>query len=83
MRSLRRNRGQRAKRFRTHAVQVKCPVFCSHSFDDTNCQYAESVQFQALLKSAGKDVTLSEPPAFGDHYLPMIDEGIPRGRLCG
>ena len=63
---------------RTHVAQVKCPVFLFHAFDDTNCPYAESVQFQTLLQSSGKDVTLSEPPAFGNHYQPMIDEGIPR-----
>lgn len=63
---------------RTHAPQVQCPVFLFHAIDDTNCPYAESVQFQALLKASSKDVTLSEPPAFGDHYQPMIDEGIPR-----
>ncbi len=63
---------------RTHAAQIQCPVFLFHAFDDSNCPYAESVQFQALLKSSAKNVTLSEPPAFGDHYQPMIDEGIPR-----
>lgn len=63
---------------RTHAAEVKCPIFLFHSFDDTNTPYADTVQFQALLKSTGKDVTLSEPPAYGDHYQPMIDEGIPR-----
>lgn len=63
---------------RTHASQIQCPVFLFHAFDDSNCPYAESVQFQTLLKASSKDVTLSEPPAFGDHYQPMIDEGIPR-----
>ena len=62
----------------TQAAQIQCPVFLFHSFDDTNCPYAETEQFHSQLTSAGKDATLSQPPAFGDHYQPMIDQGIPR-----
>jgi dienelactone hydrolase len=62
----------------THVAKVQCPIFVFHSFDDTNCPYSESQKFVAQLQAAGKDVILSEPPAYGDHYQPMIDEGIPR-----
>lgn len=62
----------------THAARVNCPVFVFHSFDDSNCPYSDSEKFVAQLKAAGKDVILSEPPAYGDHYQPMIDQGIPR-----
>jgi len=63
---------------KTQAAKIKCPVFLFHAIDDSNCPYAESQQFLELPKSSGKDATLSEPAAFGDHYQPMIDEGVPR-----
>ncbi|RLS55767.1 MAG: hypothetical protein DWH91_08465 [Planctomycetota bacterium] len=62
----------------THFHQVKCPVFLFHAIDDSNTPYADTVKYHERLKSAGKDTTLSEPPAQGDHYQPMIDQGIPR-----
>ena len=63
---------------RTHSPSINCPVFVFHASDDSNVPYAESQQFVTNLKSAGKDAQMSEPAAFGDHYQPMIDEGIPR-----
>ncbi|MEZ5944049.1 MAG: prolyl oligopeptidase family serine peptidase [Planctomycetaceae bacterium] len=64
---------------RTHINHVQCPIFLFHSSDDTNTPYAGSVEFTDMVKSAGKDIELSQPPAFGDHYTGMIEEGIPRG----
>lgn len=63
---------------KTHVAKVNCPIFLFHSFDDTNTPYAESEQYLMWLKEAGKDGLLSEPPAYGGHYKPMVEEGIPR-----
>ncbi len=62
----------------THTDKVKCPVFLFHAIDDSNTPYADTMKYHERLKAAGKDSTMSEPPAHGDHYQPMIDEGIPR-----
>ncbi len=63
---------------RTHEQNLKCPTMVFHAADDSNVPVQDSRDFVDRMKTAGKDVTLVEVPS-GDHYQPMIDDGIPRG----
>lgn len=62
----------------THAARMKCPLFVFHAKDDSISPFADSENYVSLTRQAGCDVTLSAVN-FGDHYQPMIDEGIPGG----
>jgi len=61
-----------------HASEIKCPVMVFHALDDSNVAYSEAQNYVATLKSAGVE-THFVTAASGDHYQPMIDEGIPAG----
>lgn len=61
-----------------HASEIKCPVMVFHALDDSNVAYSEALNYVATLKSAGVE-THFVTAASGDHYQPMIDEGIPAG----
>jgi dipeptidyl aminopeptidase/acylaminoacyl peptidase len=61
-----------------HASEIKCPIMFFHALDDSNVAYSEAQNYVATLKSAGVE-THFVTAASGDHYQPMIDEGIPAG----
>jgi acetyl esterase/lipase len=61
-----------------HASEIKCPVMVFHALDDSNVAYSEALNYVATLKSAAVE-THFVTAASGDHYQPMIDEGIPAG----
>ncbi len=60
----------------TYVDRLKCPVFLFHALDDSNIPYAETLSFSARLQPHNTQVTLNSA-ARGDHYQPMISEGIP------
>lgn len=62
---------------KTHAAKITCPVFLFHALDDSNVPASESQAFVQLLESHGKQATLATVPT-GDHYEPMLTEGIPQ-----
>ena len=62
---------------KTNPGKVGCPVLLFHAHDDSVVPVSESESFAAALKGLGKDVTLAIVPA-GDHYEPMIRQGIPK-----
>jgi predicted Zn finger-like uncharacterized protein len=62
---------------KTNAGKVACPVLLFHARDDSVVPVSESESLAAALKGLGKDVTLAIVPA-GDHYEPMIRQGIPK-----
>jgi dienelactone hydrolase len=62
---------------KTNAGKVGCPVLLFHARDDSVVPVSESESFAAALKGLGKDVTLAIVPT-GDHYEPMIRQGIPK-----
>ncbi len=62
---------------KTNSGKVGCPVLLFHARDDSVVPVSESESFAAALKGLGKDVTLAIVPA-GDHYEPMIRQGIPK-----
>ncbi|WZO98440.1 prolyl oligopeptidase family serine peptidase [Isosphaeraceae bacterium EP7] len=57
--------------------KLTCPLFLFHALDDTNVPAAETEAFAERRKAAGEPVTLVTVPT-GDHYTPMIEEGIPK-----
>lgn len=61
----------------THAASLKRPVFLFHAKDDSNVPFADTQRFADLLRANGTDVTL-ETVETGDHYDPMLTDGIPR-----
>ncbi|MGC1274647.1 MAG: prolyl oligopeptidase family serine peptidase [Planctomycetaceae bacterium] len=61
----------------THAAILKQPVFLFHAKDDGNVPFADTQRFADRLRENGTDVTL-ETVETGDHYDPMISDGIPR-----
>lgn len=63
---------------KTHAHQMKCPVFLFHARDDRNVPLRDSTDFAALLKKTNAQVTLEIVPR-GGHYESMIRVGIPKG----
>ena len=60
-----------------HPEKVECPVLLFHARDDSVVPVSESESFASTLKGLGKDVTLAIVPS-GDHYDPMIRQGIPK-----
>jgi dipeptidyl aminopeptidase/acylaminoacyl peptidase len=56
---------------------LKCPVLLFQARDDSVIPVSETEAFAFALKSAGKDVTVELVPS-GDHYSPMVTQGIPR-----
>jgi dipeptidyl aminopeptidase/acylaminoacyl peptidase len=63
---------------KTHADQLKIPVFVFQAADDKNVPVADSREFAAGLHARGAVVTYHEVPD-GGHYEAMIDDGIPAG----
>ena len=61
---------------KTHPAKINCPVFLFHAQDDSNVPVGDSQSFSQQLQAAGKKVELKLVPT-GDHYQPMIDEGVP------
>ncbi len=61
---------------KTHSAKINCPVFLFHAQDDSNVPVGDSQTLAQLLQAAGKKVELKLVPT-GDHYQPMIDEGVP------
>ena len=59
-----------------HARDIKCPVMIFHARDDSNVPYSEASVYVEILKLAGIQTDFVTA-ASGDHYQPMIDEGIP------
>jgi dienelactone hydrolase len=62
---------------KTHAAELKCPVFLFHARDDTTVPIGESTRFAADLKRTNPRVTFVEVPK-GGHYDSMIRAGIPK-----
>lgn len=63
---------------KTHAANIKCPVFLFSAEDDSTVAIKTTRDFERLLKKHNNDVTLHTVPT-GDHYDPMISDGIPAG----
>ena len=63
---------------KTHAGQLAIPLFLFHAAGDETVPVGDSRDFHAALKARGADVTYLEVPG-GDHYEPMIADGIPAG----
>lgn len=59
-----------------HANRITCPVLLFHARDDSVVPYSQSTEMASLLQRQGKQATLKSVP-FGDHYDPMIEQGIP------
>jgi dipeptidyl aminopeptidase/acylaminoacyl peptidase len=62
---------------KTHAENLKCPVFLFHAEDDENVPANQCTDFAAQLKKANPHVTLASTPT-GGHYDSMIREGMPK-----
>ncbi len=62
---------------RTHEARLNCPVFLFHSRTDQVVPVQQTLEFGERLNSLGKPVTLEIVPS-GDHYNPMISQGIPK-----
>jgi dienelactone hydrolase len=60
-----------------HVGDMSCPVLLFQARDDSVVPVSETEAFAQALKSASKDVTVALVAA-GDHYEPMVNEGIPR-----
>ncbi len=60
-----------------HVGEIKCPVLLFHARDDSVVPVRETEAFAASLRSAGKEVTV-ELVDSGNHYDPMVSQGIPR-----
>jgi dienelactone hydrolase len=63
---------------RTHESQLQCPMMLFHAADDSNVPVQQSRDFAERMQAAGKEITYIEVPT-GEHYMSMIDEGIPKG----
>lgn len=63
---------------KTHAAEMKHPIFLFHAEDDSRIPVAATREFAEDLKARGVDVTLEIVPD-GEHYDSMIDQGIPAG----
>ena len=63
---------------KTHADELKCPVFLFCAKDDTTVPPNQTTDFAAQLKTTNSAVTL-ETVARGGHYDSMIRGGIPKG----
>lgn len=61
----------------THVAALAHPVFLFHAKGDLNVPFADSERFVEQLKAHGTDVTFVSVPG-GNHYTPMITDGIPR-----
>ncbi len=61
---------------KTHAQDLKCPVFLFHALDDSNEPIATTKAFAAQLQSQGKTPTFKTSRT-GNHYNSMIQTGIP------
>lgn len=59
------------------AGNARCPLFIFHAKDDSNEPFATTQTFVNQLKRTSTKVTFSTVDQ-GDHYQPMIDQGIPR-----
>lgn len=60
----------------TKVTVIRCPVFVFHARDDSNVPFQHAQAFVDQLKESKTDVTF-EIVRSGDHYQPMIDQGIP------
>ena len=62
----------------THAEKLQCPLFLFHSKADRTAKFGESERLVRRLRKHAPhvDVTFHAIDA-GDHYYPMIEEGIP------
>ncbi len=58
-----------------HIADYRCPLWVFHATGDKNVPYQDAKTFVAKLNQATKRVTFYSAP--GDHYGPMLDEGIP------
>lgn len=56
--------------------RITPPVFLFQAKDDSKAPYARTTRFVEKLKATNPRVTLVTVET-GDHYLPMIEEGIP------
>ncbi|QDU43963.1 Alpha/beta hydrolase family protein [Symmachiella dynata] len=61
----------------THVADFQCPLFLFHAEGDQVVRISESRQFVSLLEAQGKNVTFETIPE-GDHYFPMLEQGIPQ-----
>jgi acetyl esterase/lipase len=61
----------------THRERLHRPVYLFHAEDDSVCDVNDSRDFADRLRARGVSVTFDTVP-FGDHYEPMISDGIPR-----
>jgi dienelactone hydrolase len=61
-----------------HVAHINCPVYLFHSSDDPQVPFSHSELLRDIMNRKGKECIFSLPPAYGGHYQPMIDEGIPR-----
>ena len=60
---------------KTHEARIQCPVFLFHASGDQVCDIEDSQAAEARMQALGIDVTLATT-AGGDHYNPMINDGI-------
>ena len=63
---------------KTHAAEMKHPVFLFHAEDDSRIPADGTRGFAENLEARGVEVTLEIVPE-GEHYDAMIDQGIPAG----
>ena len=60
-----------------NAARLRCPLFLFHAANDSRVSTAEVNSFTAAVRRTNRQVTQVNLPQ-GDHYTPMIREGIPR-----
>jgi dienelactone hydrolase len=58
----------------THAARIRCPLFLFHTKEDEAVEHASTERF--IAKFTANQVTFVS--SHGDHYYPMLDEGIPK-----
>lgn len=56
--------------------KLRCPTFIFHSKEDGNVPFSDAEAFVAQLKAQNTPVTF-KVAQHGDHYTPMINQGIP------
>ena len=64
----------------THAANLHCPLFLFHSREDQVAPISNSQRLVEILRERESPVPVEfKSIGRGDHYQPMIDEGIPAG----
>ena len=63
---------------KTHQDRITKPVYLFHALDDSIVPNGDARYLYDALRRRNIDVTYDTVP-HGDHYFPMIEEGIPNG----